>query len=33
KEQWPFHPKTELIAGILEADCAFLMKSFFKSKR
>lgn len=29
KEQWPFHPKTELIAGILEADCAFLMKSFF----
>ncbi|HLD54052.1 MAG TPA: nucleoside deaminase [Sediminibacterium sp.] len=33
KEQWPFHPKTELIAGILEADCAFLMKSFFRSKR
>ncbi len=32
-EQWPFHPKTELIAGILEADCAFLMKSFFRSKR
>ena len=33
KEQWPFHPKTELVAGILEADCAFLMKSFFRSKR
>ncbi len=33
KEQWPFHPKTELIAGILEADCAFLMKSFFRAKR
>lgn len=33
KEQWPFHPKTELIAGILEAECAFLMKSFFRSKR
>lgn len=33
KEQWPFHPKTELIAGILEADCAFLMQSFFRSKR
>lgn len=33
KEQWPFHPKTELISGILEADCAFLMKSFFRSKR
>ena len=33
KDQWPFHPKTELIAGVLEADCAFLMKSFFRSKR
>ncbi len=33
KEQWPFHPKTELIAGVFEADCAFLMKSFFRSKR
>lgn len=33
KEQWPFHPKTELIAGVLESDCAFLMKSFFRSKR
>lgn len=33
KEQWPFHPKTELVAGVLEADCAFLMKSFFRSKR
>lgn len=33
KEQWPFHPKTELISGVLEADCAFLMRSFFRSKR
>lgn len=33
KENWPFHPKTELIGGVLEADCAFLMKSFFRSKR
>ena len=33
KEQWPFHPKTELVAGILEAECAFEMKSFFRSKR
>lgn len=33
KEQWPFHPKTELIAGVLESECAFLMKSFFRSKR
>ncbi len=30
---WPFHPKTELVSGILEADCSFLMKSFFRSKR
>ncbi len=33
KEQWPFHPKTELISGVLEADCAFLMRSFFRAKR
>lgn len=33
KEQWPFHPKTELISGVLEADCAFLMRSFFRGKR
>lgn len=30
---WPFHPKTELIKGILKEDCAKLMKDFFKSKR
>ncbi len=33
KETWPFHPKTELVKGVLEADCAHLMRSFFKSKR
>jgi tRNA(adenine34) deaminase len=33
QKNWPFHPKTELIGGIMEEDCAFLMKSFFKSKR
>ena len=27
------HPKTEVISGILEEDCAALMKSFFPSKR
>lgn len=32
-ENWPFHPKTELIKGIMEEDCAHLIKSFFKSKR
>ena len=30
---WPFHPKTELIRGILKDDCAKLMKDFFKEKR
>lgn len=33
KENWPFHPKTELVTGILADECAFLMRSFFKSKR
>ena len=30
---WPFHPKTELIRGVLKEDCAKLMKDFFKTKR
>lgn len=30
---WPFHPKTEVIKGILKDECAELMKSFFRSKR
>jgi tRNA(adenine34) deaminase len=29
----PFHPKTELIGGVLETECADLMKSFFQQKR
>jgi tRNA(adenine34) deaminase len=29
----PFHPKTELVGGVLEEECAALMKSFFKAKR
>lgn len=33
QEKWPFHPKTELVTGILQDECAFLMRSFFKSKR
>ena len=28
-----FHPKTEVVSGVLENDCAELMKNFFKSKR
>lgn len=27
------HPKTQVTAGVLEAECAELMKAFFKSKR
>lgn len=27
------HPKTEVIAGVMEAECAELIKSFFRQKR
>ena len=27
------HPKTEVVCGVLEEECAQLMKEFFKSKR
>jgi len=30
---WPFHPKTELVHGILAPECGQLMKAFFKAKR
>src|SRR5271154_2443265 len=30
---WPFHPKTELVKGVLKEECAMLMKEFFKGKR
>jgi tRNA(adenine34) deaminase len=33
KENSPFHPKTELIKGILQEECAELIKTFFKQKR
>ena len=33
QDNWPFHPKTELVKGILEQDCAKLMKDFFEAKR
>jgi tRNA(adenine34) deaminase len=29
----PFHPKTEIVRGILQEECAQLMKNFFQSKR
>ena len=30
---WPFHPKTELVKGVLKDECAMLLKEFFRSKR
>jgi len=30
---WPFHPKTEIVKGILKEECAELMKNFFKDRR
>ena len=30
---WPFHPKTQLVKGILQEECARLMQDFFRSKR
>lgn len=32
-ENNPFHPKTELVSGVLAEDCASLMKAFFKARR
>lgn len=29
----PFHPKTEIVGGVMEEDCAGLMKEFFKKLR
>jgi tRNA(adenine34) deaminase len=29
----PFHPKTEIVGGILEEECGQLMKNFFKNLR
>ncbi len=30
---WAFHPKTELVRGIMKDECAQLMKDFFRSRR
>lgn len=30
---WPFHPKTQVSGGLLQNECATLMKDFFRSKR
>ena len=33
RDQWPFHPKTELGTGVMKEECGELMKAFFRSKR
>jgi tRNA(adenine34) deaminase len=30
---WPFHPKTTLVGGVLAKQCADMMRNFFKDKR
>lgn len=32
-KQLSLHPKTEVITGIMEAECSSIVKQFFKSKR
>lgn len=32
-EKNPFHPKTEITGGVMEGECAELMKTFFKMRR
>lgn len=32
-ENWPFHPKTEMLEGVLATECAQLMKDFFVKRR
>lgn len=32
-ENNPFHPKTELLHGVMQEECAALMKEFFRGKR
>ncbi len=29
----PFHPKTDIVGGVLEDDCSILMKTFFQNLR
>ena len=32
-EAWPFHQKSTITRGVLEEECAALMKAFFRNKR
>lgn len=33
QENWPFHQKATITKGVLEDECALLMKMFFRNKR
>ena len=33
KDEWVFHPKTEIIKSVLKEECSELMKSFFGARR
>jgi tRNA(adenine34) deaminase len=33
RDQWPFHPKTEIVKGVLKEQCAELMTNFFRTRR
>lgn len=33
QENWPFHPRTTITKGVLENECAGLMRTFFRNKR
>lgn len=33
RDEWPFHPKTEIVKGVLKEECTQLMKDFFKARR
>jgi tRNA(adenine34) deaminase len=33
RDQWPFHPKTTVTQGVLAAECAELLQSFFRARR
>lgn len=33
REEGLFHPRTELVGGVLEAECAEILSSFFASRR
>lgn len=30
---WPFHPKTELVRGLMREECSELMRAFFRNRR